>query len=239
MKTTVESDWPPAPSEIVLGREEVHVFRARLDLDATELEKLALTLSAEEWERARRFRFSRDRDRFTAARGVLRLILTRYLSGDPARLRFAYAPFGKPSLDSGGELRFNVAHSDEWALFAVTRGREVGVDVERIRPDFATEEIAERFYSGMEVAALRALPPRERAVGFFVCWTRKEAYLKARGEGLSVPLASFSVSLDESRLEMPGLPGWFVRSVHPGSSYVGAVAVEGRDFCIRRWEWSH
>ena len=179
---------------------------------------------------------------------MLRTILGRYLGRDPAQLRFRYGPSGKPVLyvESGSHsIRFNVSHTRDIALYAVTIGREIGVDIERIRVDFGTEDIAARFFSGREVAALGALPPPYRLEAFFTCWTRKEAYLKARGQGLSFPLDRFTVSLAPGEraalLEVLDDPKetarWSVRQLFPGADHVAALAVEGRDWHLKCLQW--
>ena len=162
-------------------------------------------------------------------------------------MRFVYGPHGKPELASdGGEtgLRFNVSHSHGLALYAITRHREIGVDVERIRPEVASETIAEHFFSPREVAVLRALPATLQATAFFACWTRKEAYIKARGDGLSLPLDQFAVSL------APGEPAallytawdaqeaarWALHDLASGPGYRAAVAVTGHDWQLTCWE---
>ena len=162
------------------------------------LENPEAFLDERELARAGRFRFERDRKRFAFFRAAIRLILGRYVGRPPRELRFAYSPEGKPSLagrPADDFLEFNLAHSEDVALLAVGRGRRIGVDLERIRDERDTDEIAERFFSRDEVRALRALAPDQRRKAFFSCWTRKEAYVKARGDGLSMPLSSFSMSL--------------------------------------------
>lgn len=185
--------WRLPPKSLALGIDEVHVWRAALDGAASHLQSLWQTLSLDERGRAERFHFRRDHDSFVVARGMLRIILGRYLNAEPDRLRFRYSHYGKPTL--AGEfdeeaLCFNLSHSDRLALYAITRGRKIGVDLERIRPDFADEQIAEQFFASGEVAALRALPLHAQQEAFFNCWTRKEAFIKARGEGLSLPSTS-------------------------------------------------
>ena len=169
-----------------------------LDQTQSQIQSFLHTLAADEQARAERFHFERDREHFIVARGVLRAILGRYLNRAPERLSFCYGAHGKPALagEAGADaIRFNVSHSHGVALYAVTRGREVGIDLERIRFDLAVLEIAERFFSRREVATLRTLPTEAQRQAFFRCWTRKEAYIKARGEGLSLPLDQFDVSL--------------------------------------------
>jgi 4'-phosphopantetheinyl transferase len=176
-------------------------------------------------------------------------VLALYTETEPARLRFAYGPQGKPSLqsDEAGDtsLRFNLAHSHDLALLAVARGREVGVDVEHVRADFASDEVAGHFFSPRETAALRAVPDEaERARAFFRCWTRKEAYVKARGEGLSLPLDGFTVSLAAG--EPAALLGcdadaretqrWTLINLEPGDGYAAAAAVEGTGWRLRLFD---
>jgi 4'-phosphopantetheinyl transferase len=210
---------------------------------------LAQALSYDEAIRAGRFRFERDRRRFVVARGVLRIILGRYTGFEPSQLRFRYGERGKPYLSASFgsyTLHFNVSHSHELALYAVTRDYEVGVDLEYIRPIPDAEQIAERFFSTRENVALRAIPVDLKYEAFFTCWTRKEAYIKARGEGLSLPLDQFDVSL------APGEPArllhtrdnpqearrWSLVDVAPDSQYAGAVAIQGHGWQIRCWEWA-
>jgi 4'-phosphopantetheinyl transferase len=244
----IETLWLDGPARPLLDDGEVHVWRACLNLHGSRLGQLWETLSPDEQLRARKFKFQRDREHFVAARGGLRDILSRYTGSAPQSLHFSYSEYGKPSLvgETGGEFaRFNVSHSDGLALYAVTAGREVGIDLERVREDFASLDIAERFFSRREVAALRALPPTVRTPAFFDCWTRKEAYIKARGEGLSRPLHLFTVSL------APGQPAallcddeepeeasrWSLASLSPGEGFRAALAVKGQVRALRCWRW--
>jgi 4'-phosphopantetheinyl transferase len=189
---------------------EVHVWRVPLALEAGKLDAMARLLSADEHERAARFRFPRDRDRFVAARGALRGLLGRYTGARPEQLRFRYDRYGKPAVEAprSARLAFNVSHSADVALVAVARDGDVGVDVELASgAAAAVERVPERFFSAAEVAVLRALPERDQPAAFLRCWTRKEAYVKARGEGLSLPLDGFDVSF------APGEPPALLRTV--------------------------
>lgn len=214
-----------------------------------ELQRLRSLLAPAEVERAGRFHFERDRDSFIIARGMLRTILSAYLELPPAELRFISNEYGKPALsddDNAVGLRFNVSHSRELALCAVARGRDVGIDVEYVRADFASDGVAERFFSRPEVAALRNLPQNRRTAGFFNCWTLKEAYIKARGEGLSFPLDRFHVSLVEGErratLEVTGDPleaaRWSLQTLSPEDGYAAAIAVEGHGWNLKCWQAS-
>jgi 4'-phosphopantetheinyl transferase len=236
------------PMRLLSG--EVHVWRASLEQPPRCLERLLATLEPDEQDRAERFHFDRDRHRFIAGRGTLRAILGGYLDMEPGQLRFCYSEHGKPSLVreiTGDRLRFNVSHSHELALFAVAEGRDLGVDLEWIRPNVADAKIAERFFSAEEVRVLRGLPAELQGDAFFNCWTRKEAYIKALGEGLSMPLSRFVVSLAPG--EAPQLLSangsanddevsrWSFRELFPGSGYKGAVVAEGKDWELKCWDW--
>ena len=196
----------PGAAGLQLDSNEVHVWRASLDVDPTVRERLSAVLSAAEQERAARFAFSRDRNRFAVARAILRHLLGAYLSEPPQDVVIDVLPHGKPMLTAAARipsLRFNLSHSHEFALSAFCLEHEVGIDIEKIKPQVAFEGIESRYFSPQERAELEALPGDLRPEGFFLCWTRKEAYVKARGEGLQVPLESFSVSLT------PGKTGGF------------------------------
>jgi 4'-phosphopantetheinyl transferase len=237
------NSWEPAPQHLALEADEIHVWRARLDCSETVLGQLEATLASDEKARADRFVFPRDRNAFIAARGILRELLGRYVHRPAAHLEFDYGAQGKPALrteSSQESVQFNVSHSHGVALLAFTLGRHLGVDVELVRPDFAGEKIAERFFSPQEVAELRTLPPTLQDEGFFLCWTRKEAYIKARGEGLQIPLQSFHVSLTPGKPELlQAADGsrWSLRSLRPDPRYVGAVVAEGQGWQLRCWEW--
>ncbi len=241
------SPWRPAPQTLTLNNDEVHVWRAPLDVPESHVRRLGPILAGDERQRAERYVFEKDQRHFVVARGLLRVLLGRYLAQDPQHLRFTYGPHGKPALstDTGGDiLRFNVSHSHGLALYAITRGRELGVDVERIRPAVAQETIAEHFFSPREVAALRALPLPLQATAFFACWSRKEAYIKAKGDGLALPLDQFDVSL------APGEPAallrtawdpqeaarWALQDLAPAPDYRAAVAVAGHDWRLACWD---
>jgi 4'-phosphopantetheinyl transferase len=244
--------WPSAPGSVELSEGEAHVWCASLDQTTQRVEEFWQVLSQKEREKALRFHFEKDRRDFTVARGTLREILGRYyLRCTPAQVEFSYNSFGKPALagadtaDQRGALRFNVSHSHGIALYAMTRGREVGLDVEWLRDDFASEEIARQFFSAREVEMLRALPFELRTSGFFNCWTRKEAYIKALGEGLSHPLDRFAVtlapgeparflSIDDDTLEAER---WSMIELHPEKGYAAALVLEGASPALRCWRY--
>jgi 4'-phosphopantetheinyl transferase len=224
-----------APSSLSLSSGEVHVWRAHLEQPPEVLQRLLRTLDIDEQTRASRFYFEKHRRRFIAARGVLRSLLGRYLEVKPEEVRFAYGQYGKPALDAAhhaGVLRFNASHSHELAVYAFAQDHDVGIDVEYIKEDFATQEIAERFFSKYEVQVFRALPHEEQGAGFFRCWTRKEAYIKAIGSGLSHPLDQFDVTLAPNEpaallrdyRDAEGATRWGI-DLDLAAGYVGALAV--------------
>jgi 4'-phosphopantetheinyl transferase len=240
--------WLPPPADLALSSDEIHVWRASLDLPVSRVQSLQQTLAADELSRAERFYFQKDREHFIVARGLLRAILSRYLDMEPGQLRFCYSPYGKPALATtpGQETRsFNVSHSHGLALYAITHSREIGIDLERIRTDLDCEQIAARFFSPRENAVMHALPAKLKPEAFFNCWTRKEAYIKARGGGLSLPLDQFDVPLAPGEptmlLNTRGDPQeatrWSLRALTPGPGYVAALAVEGQGWRLTCWQW--
>ena len=206
-------------------------------------------LSTDELERAGRFRFERDQKRFIVARGILRKILGRYLEMNPHKLRFEYTSHGKPVLatNSGYDtLRFNLSHSGAFALYAVTRGRNIGIDIERVRDDIDVEQIARRYFSQGEISSLERIHKNKRSGVFFQYWTRKEAFIKATGEGISFPMEQCDVSLISGRGLSPiTLPGdnressyWYGQDLFPGRGYAAAIAVDGGDWDLSCWHYS-
>ena len=226
--------WPAAREIPVLEAGVVHLWSASLVAAPSRVQSLRQTLTADEISRAERFHFQKDREHFIVARGLLRLILSRYLDLEPPELRFRYGAYGKPALavcPADEILHFNLAHSNGLALYAITQGCEIGVDLEYVREDFPGFEIAERFFSRGEVAMLRELPPRRRQEAFFTFWTLKEACIKANGQGLSLGLDRFDVSALVSGSEGPHpCGGWLLQRLVPAPGYIGAVAVKGVNF---------
>jgi 4'-phosphopantetheinyl transferase len=240
--------WCPPPGSLKAARDEVHVWLLALDQSPSHVRSLLPILSEDELNRANRFHFQKDHDHYVVGRGTLRMILGRYLGTEPDRLRFSYTYYGKPALEKefeGESLRFNLSHSHGLALLAVTRDRELGVDIEWIRAGIVDEQIAERFFSEKEVGVLRGLPRDLQDQAFFNCWTRKEAYIKAKGEGLSMPLAIFDVTLVpgepaallETRGDPPEAARWSLRELITAPGFAAAIAVEGDDWGLRCWQW--
>jgi len=241
MKPDKNLIWTEGPLSPSLETGAVHVWRVALDQEDDRLERFRRMLEPHELERAGRFHFEKHRGHFIVARGFLRSVVARYLGTQPEGLRFSYGAFGKPALEPEHALRFNLSHSNEVALLAVTLDAELGVDVEHIRADFASEDIARRFFSRAEVDVFNALPPEERVAAFFRCWTRKEAYIKATGRGMSQPLDGFDVTLGSGddvallRTEDGSHERWRLVDIAVGAGYAGALAVEKPAGNIRYW----
>ena len=220
-----QPSWPKAPQIPALLSGEVHLWRASLSDPTHELE-CASVLSRQEIVRAESFVFERDRRDYVISHGAVRMVLSRYSGIAPEVLEFEVAKNGKPQLvQSFTDLRFNLSHTDGLALIAITRGREVGVDVERVDESITFQDIAEHYFEPRELWDLRIAPPDERVTRFFEVWTRKEAALKATGEGLASLGRAMEKNLD-------------VRSLHPADGYAGAVACAGSDWRLACWEWS-
>jgi 4'-phosphopantetheinyl transferase len=243
--SAVEPGWVRGPAAPRAAADEVHVWRIALDPSAAEVAASATLLSPDERERAARFRFDADRRRYTVARAALRRLLGRYLERPPAGLHFDYGAYGKPFLPDAGRLRFNLSHSGELALLGVALGRELGVDVERESDRHADAGVARRFFAPEELAALEPLAADAWRRGFFACWTRKEAYVKALGAGFQVPLDAFAVTiapdaparLVAARHDPAELRRWTLASLEPAEGYAGAVAVEGSGWRLERWSF--
>jgi 4'-phosphopantetheinyl transferase len=206
-----------------------------IDVDTPEIDadRYGAMLSAEERSRAGQFRFERHRRRYVARRGILRELIGSYLNCDPAGLAIVHNAYGKPAI-AQSDLCFNLSHSHGMALYGFCRHAEVGCDIERRDPKFAAEQIPERFFSRDEVRALRSLLLHDQTEAFFNCWTRKEAYIKAVGHGLSIALDSFDVSLlpGEPAALLRGCDGWSVQSFEPMPGFQAAVVAQGTNWSL-------
>jgi len=215
-------NWQSTRTPAPLRAGEVHLWRAPLE-PTTEL---GATLSTDEWLRASRFHFERDRARFVATRGLLRMILARYTDTEPAALKFVAGAHGKPELDGlNTALRFNLSHSDDLMLLAVTHAREVGVDLEFMRDNLPFETLADYYFEPEDAWHLRLLPPEQRAWKFYELWTNTEARLKADGVGISRGLKV----LEPDR--------WWLLKLTPAEGYTATLAVEGGEFQVACWSW--
>lgn len=225
----------------------MHVWLIALDQPDSTRSILLANLSDDEVARANRFHFRKDHDHFIVARAALRTIVGRYLGCEPSAVRFDYSSHGKPFLPAelGSDLEFNLSHSHKMALLAVNRGRWIGADIEHMRENIEVEEIAVHFFSKREVAVLLGLPKDLHRQAFFNCWTRKEAYIKAIGEGLSHPLDKFDVTLSPgeeamllcTRVDLNEARHWSLRALDVPEGYAAALAVRGHDWSLTCWDW--
>jgi 4'-phosphopantetheinyl transferase len=243
-----EISWPFPPEDWFSAAAGTQVWAIPLDADPPRLAEFDATLAPIERERAARFHFLRDRNRFIAGRGGLRQILGRYLQVHPIKLHFNYGPHGKPSVahpDGLNNLQFNLAHSEGLALLAVTRSGKVGIDLERIRPLNDAEGLVTRFFCPREISAFQALPDTEKPAAFFNLWTRKEAWLKAIGEGIGHSLNLVEVSFLPGQpahlLSLPEGPEtaaqWNLRDLAPAPGFAAALAIHGLDRPLQCWRW--
>jgi len=242
----LEGAWLRPWPKLELAAGELHVWRAALEADDAGFARVERLLSSEERRRAWRFRAEGDRRGWILAHGILRCVLGRYLGAAPASLRLAAAPLGKPFLNipAGGWLRFNLSHSGGMAIVGLCRGREVGVDLEAVRALADEEAFARRILSERERSELSLLAEEERRRALFAGWTRKEAYLKATGEGLAVDLDRIEVCLAPGEARICSVRGdenvaasWSLFALSPAEGYAGAVVVKGKVARLRLWDW--
>jgi 4'-phosphopantetheinyl transferase len=220
-----QPSWSKAPEIPTLRSGDVHLWRASLT-ESVHVSECLTVLSQQEIARAEKFVFERDRREFVISHGAVRMVLSRYCGFTPAALEFVPGSNGKPQLvQQFTDLRFNLSHTDGLALIAISRGQDVGVDVERVDESISFQDIAEHYFEPRELWDLRIAPPDERVTRFFEVWTRKEAALKATGDGLAALGRSKSLSLD-------------VRSLRPADGYAGAVACAALDWRLACWDWS-
>lgn len=239
--------WRLTAAPVSLPLDRLDVWRLHLEA-ATTLESDETLLSPEELVRANRFRFQKDKHRFVTCRSALRRLLGQYLAVPPRQVGFEYSEYGKPGLkisDNPHRLSFNVAHSGDQALIAFGSGHQLGIDIEKVRGDLDTKSLSERFFSKRELGELRALPEAMQLPAFFACWCRKEAFIKAIGEGLSFPLNEFSVSVHPERCPVvedikgsaeAGLR-WSLTDLAVGTEYRAAVAVDSLHLSIHTFSF--
>lgn len=237
------SNWVTPPVQLALPESTIHVWLISLTQPGDVRESLTGLLSSSEQERAARFKFDQHRQRFVVAHAALRSILSQYLKTTPLHLRFVNGLNGKPKLAeefARSDIRFNLSHSFDLALVAVTRGREVGIDVELVKEDYAFDDVAARFFTARELAAFGAMPVHLQRQSFFKCWTSKEAFLKAKGTGLSGKLDEVEITLSNEQrvLVNASVPGWTLSELKPGNNYEAALVIEGRGVPVDRYRWS-
>jgi len=229
-------------SGLVLKGSEVHIWLVETNDNSTSAEDFKDLLSSAEQDRASRFKFETDRRRYVTAHWALRSILSIYVNSPAQGLQFESGPYGKPKLvpiHAGKRFEFNLSHSHEIALIAFTHGREIGVDVEYVKKDFPIHDVAERFFTPKEVTALKALPAGLQREAFFKCWTSKEAFLKAKGTGLSGKLDEVEITLvggQQVRIDAK-VPGWSLAEVDAGNGYAAALVSEGAPAQVHLYQW--
>jgi 4'-phosphopantetheinyl transferase len=230
--------WRPSADALTLQPGTVHIWQAALDQPAASVTQLEQLLSDDEHVRAARFRFERDRRRFIVARGILRSLLARYANCPATHIGFSYSTRGKPSLRPEHEphLYFNLAHSAEMALYAFTLEHEVGVDIEQQRPLDDVHQIAEHYFSPRERAILAMQAGDELYRTFYTYWTRKEAYLKACGEGLALLTTQLDVVVPQGQVvKLAGSNSeadWYIYDLAVAVGYRGALALQERNINI-------
>jgi 4'-phosphopantetheinyl transferase len=230
----IKAIWENPPTDLQLAADEVHIWRSSLDLPLKILEKLALYLSPDEEKRANRFRFEHLKQNFIASRGLLRVILGCYLGRSPQSLQFSYTDKGKPGVVG---INFNLSHSQNLGLYAITKLPTVGVDLEYIRAIEDVDKLAQRFFTSSEYNLINSLNQAEKHQTFFEIWTLKEAYLKATGEGLS-GLQDVEVSLQpKAIINIPGKnKDYSCVKLQPGDNYTAAVVVDVKDWRLRLFD---
>ncbi len=238
----IENNWSTPPKEILINKNSVHVWSISLAQTQEKILELRKILSSDESARADRFYFDRDRNRFIVGRVMLRKILGRYLEIAPEKLVFGYGSHGKPKIENS-PFFFNLSNSSDLALCGVTYQKEIGIDVEYLLRELKdAEAIAKRFFSAKESAEFLSLPLEERQLAFFRCWTRKEAYIKAIGDGLSYSLSKFNVTLtpEAKLLSVVTNPSevdrWTLKELKPAKDYIAAIIVEGQDWQLNCWQ---
>jgi 4'-phosphopantetheinyl transferase len=234
--------WPLPPAELPAIEKSVDVWAIRLDDDKFDLQRAREIVSDDERKRAERFKFERDRRRYLIAHAALHGILGRYLTIRSEPINFDYGSNGKPKLSQAltpSGVQFNLSHSNEMAVLALTRGGEVGVDIEFVKDNFEFQDVAERFFRTKEVAAMRSLPAHLQRRAFFKCWTSKEAFLKAKGSGLSGKLDEVEITLTANQQVQitASVPGWTLAELEPIDGYEAALVVEGAPLPISHYLW--
>jgi 4'-phosphopantetheinyl transferase len=240
--------WQSANVIPILPHDQVHIWCASLEQSPDKVQALAQTLSADEQSRASRFRFRQHQENFIISRGFLREILSRYLHTQAVDLQFCYSPNGKPSLANiaeGNRLSFNLSHSGKIVLYAMNWNHEIGIDIEEVKAIPDLDGLVKNFFSEPEKQAILELEPDEKIVAFFNGWTRKEAYLKAVGTGLSLFPAHVEVSLNSDEnprfIKISGdteaAEKWILKTLVPVEGYVGAIALPKQDWHFQYRQW--
>ena len=243
------SIWKIPKSQIFLYEDDLHIWKSPLNIDVQRVQFLKSLLSTDETKRAERFYFDKDKEHFEVGRGILRVLLGNYLNINPKKIKFHYNQFGKPFITDqfkNSKIQFNLSHSKDMLVLVFCKTANVGIDIEFMRTDFDLLRLARQFFSKREVKELISTPSNLLREAFFNCWTRKEAFIKAKGKGLSIPLDKFDVS------SAPGKPArlcyynenpseisdWFLYELNGiGENYISSVAIKGRPENMKYWEY--
>ncbi|TXE05972.1 4'-phosphopantetheinyl transferase superfamily protein [Gelidibacter salicanalis] len=221
----------------------IHTYYVNTDTDKS----YANLLSQEETLKASKFKFKKNRNQLVVSRGALRILSGKYLNKDPKEIGFKYGEFGKPDFDLETPLNFNISHSGTMAILAFVLDHAIGVDIEKIKPDFDVMEIASNFFSDLEIEALNKIPKNKLTEAFYRCWTRKESFIKAKAQGLSFPLDSFSVCINstiktevlETKWEEAEKNNWSLFTFSPNQDYIGAISVKGQIESVEYYDFKH
>lgn len=245
MRGGTQIEWQSSIKEWGIAGNEIHIWRVNFPNLLSIVPELQKILDTDERAKAKRFHFDKDRSRYVISHASTRVILGDYTHNTPGKLRFSINEFGKPEMQDS-PLHFNLSHSGDFALIAVSPLAPIGVDIERIESKRAELNLAKRFFSPAEVEQLEQLNREQYTNGFFNAWTRKEAYIKARGGGLSIPLDGFSVSLkpgekaqllkDELQEDAP--KKWSILEIQVDENHAGALAIETKQFELKFFDWS-
>ncbi len=229
-----------------LSTKQIHLWCCDLDKNEVRLDEYISLISADEIVRAKKFKFKKDRNCYIISRGILRELLGAYLDENAAKLKFEYTSYGKPYLPNKN-LNFNISHSGDMVVCAFVVGLQIGVDIEKIKQDFDVLELAQKFFSKREIEVLEKQPKEDLARAFYRCWTRKEAFIKAEGSGLSFPLNKFAVSLEddnqaillETDWDASEKSHWSLFSFVPEDNYIGALSVRNKLATVKYFNWDH
>lgn len=224
--------WKTSPKTLELSDSKIDVWSVNINNYTNKLFDYWELLSSSEKEKADRFRFEKDKNCYVIARGLLRILLSRYLNIKSQKINFRYAEKGKPYLEHPSNIKFNLSHSKNYIVLAFTKNIELGIDVEYAKNNLEILQVAESFFSKQEIKALKSVQSIYRLSAFYNCWTRKEAFIKATGDGLSFPLNQFTVSLESSESaelietlwDNKEKDLWSLETFTPQKDYIGAVA---------------
>lgn len=235
-------EWTITTQPPVISGDDIHIWHIDLSDLADSPPNLFQLLSTDERKRASRYHFETDRNSFVVRRAVLRMLLSFYVGQKAEGLQFTYNNFDRPSLEAKLPLCFNASSSNKVGIVAVALDTRIGIDIELVDIAFPKLEIAEKYFSAHEANAIRDLPPELQTAAFFDCWTKKEAYIKALGDGMSHPLPNLTISSDKQELFSVAATsietkGWCITSFIPQQDYIASMAYEGRQKTVNYFRW--